>query len=56
MKKHEKIRPIDTSVDYRYQRELDVRRAEVIGQNWDPNLAGVPVVSRRGVGILAKRA
>lgn len=48
--KHVKLKPSDTTVDHRYQRALDVRRVEAMARAYDPNLMGVPVISKRADG------
>lgn len=52
--KHLKIKPEDTTVDHRYQRELDARRVEVMANAFNPDLFGVPVVSRRSDGSIVR--
>lgn len=42
----------DLKVDHRYQRELDQRRVERMGTNWDPVKAGTVTVNRRPYGHL----
>lgn len=45
-----KLKPSDTTVDHRYQRELDAKRAEHMAEAFNPELLGVPVVSKRSDG------
>ncbi len=45
--KHLKLKPSDTTVDHRYQRELDPKRVDVMAGAFDMNLMGVPVISQR---------
>jgi hypothetical protein len=52
--KHIKIKPCDTTVDHRYQRELDARRVEAMTKRFSPSLMGVPVVARREDGSLVR--
>jgi hypothetical protein len=52
--KHVKLKPNETTVDHRYQRELDAKRVEAMVRSYDPNLVGVPVVSRREDGSLVR--
>lgn len=53
-KKLEKIVPSSTIVDYSYQRELDAKRVDDMAKAFDPNLIGVPVVSRRPDGVVVR--
>lgn len=48
--KYIKLKPSETTVDQRYQRELDPRRAKVMSDKFDPALLGVPVISKREDG------
>lgn len=52
--KHIRLKPSETTVDHRYQRDLDKRRAEAMSREYNPNLVGVPVVSRRGDGSIVR--
>lgn len=45
-----KIKPSDTTVDHRYQRDFDQRRVDAMTRAYNPNLIGVPVVSKREDG------
>lgn len=45
--KYLKIKPANTTVDHRYQRDLDSRRVEEIARAFNPLHFGVPVVSER---------
>ena len=45
-----KLKPSDTTVDHRYQRELDAKRAEHMAAQFNADLMGVPVVSKRSDG------
>lgn len=45
-----KLKPSETTVDHRYQRELDVKRAEHMAAQFSKELIGVPVVSKRADG------
>ncbi len=45
-----KIKPSDTSVDHRFQRDLEMSRAEAMALAYDSTLFGVPVVSKRPDG------
>ncbi len=49
-----KLKPSDTTVDHRYQRDLDANRAEYMAANFDPDVVGVPVVSKRADGGLVR--
>jgi hypothetical protein len=44
------IRPIDTTSDAHYQRDIDEDRILAMAQQFDLSLFGVPVLSRRGNG------
>ena len=48
-----KIKPSETFIDYRYQRELDQRRVKAMTEAYDPHRVGVPVVSKRTDGTSA---
>lgn len=48
--KHIKLKPSETTVDHRYQRELDAKRAHAMAENFLVDLVGVPVVSKRADG------
>lgn len=50
--KFRKIKPEDIEFDPKYQRELDVRRAQNIADNLDELRIGVPVVSVRSNGTM----
>jgi hypothetical protein len=52
--KHMKKTPSETTVDHRYQRELDARRVDAMVRSFDPDLMGVPVISRRSDGSLVR--
>lgn len=45
-----KLKPSETTVDHRYQRELDVKRVEHMAKDFRLDLVGVPVVSKRDDG------
>lgn len=49
-----KIRPTDTTVDPKYQRDLDEARAKKIASDFRTDLVGVPVISRRANGQLVR--
>jgi hypothetical protein len=48
------IKPEDTKVDPRYQRDFDEPRAVAISKRFDSAVFGVPVLSRRGDGTLVR--
>lgn len=50
----QKIKPSQTVVDERYQREFDEKRARAMADAFDPALFGVPVLSRRADGTLVR--
>ena len=50
MTKFANIRPIDTTSDAHYQRDVDEDRILAMAQHFDPSLFGVPVLSRRHNG------
>jgi hypothetical protein len=52
--KYLKIKPNETTVDHRYQRDLDGRRVDAMASGYNPSLVGVPVISRRGDGTLVR--
>lgn len=45
-----KLKPSDTTVDHRYQRELDAKRTERMAAQFNAELIGVPVISKRADG------
>jgi hypothetical protein len=49
-----KIKPSETTVDGRFQRELEEARARAMSKSFDPNLVGVPVLSRREDGTMVR--
>jgi hypothetical protein len=53
-KTFEKIAPSATIVDHEYQRAQDEARVAAIAKNYDQNLIGVPVLSRRQDGALVR--
>lgn len=50
MTKYQKIKPLDTTVDFSYQREFDESRAHNMAKKYDADLIGVPVLSLRSDG------
>jgi len=50
MSKFQKIKPSDTTIDSRFQRDLDEQRARAMARAFNPDLVGVPVVSHRENG------
>lgn len=48
--KYVKLKPSETTVDHRYQRDLDAKRAQHMADDFRPELLGVPVVSKRADG------
>jgi len=49
-----KVKPCDTSVDERYQREFDEPRSAAMAEAFDLSLIGVPVISRREDGRMVR--
>lgn len=49
-----KLKPNQTTVDHRYQRELDVKRAQKMSEGFSIELVGVPVVSKRDDGTYVR--
>jgi hypothetical protein len=50
--KFEKVKPNDVKLDASFQREPNVKRVDEMAAAFDPNMVGVPVLSRRADGTM----